>query len=116
MSLGGKWRIMEMSDFEADYPDMVEPAYILFEEKGGGEFAFGCCAGHIWQASSTEAASIEFSWTGNDEMDEVSGDGSAELQPDGSSMAKSVTTMATTGRSSPRSGPLQQLARHSAMP
>ncbi len=44
MSLKGKWRIVEMPDFEADYPDMVEPAYILFEETGG-EFAFGCCTG-----------------------------------------------------------------------
>jgi hypothetical protein len=84
MSLKGKWRITEMPDFEADYPDMVELAYILFEDNGSGEFAFGCCTGHIWQASSTEATSIDFSWNGNDEMDEVSGDGSAELQPDGS--------------------------------
>ena len=60
MSLGGKWRITEMPEFPADYPDMVEPAYILFELKGGGEFAFGCCTGHIWEASSTEATSIDF--------------------------------------------------------
>ncbi len=49
MSLGGKWRIVEMPDFPADYPDMVEPAYILFALKGGGEYAFGCCTGHIWK-------------------------------------------------------------------
>lgn len=84
MSLGGKWRIVEMPDFPADYPDMVEPAYILFEKKGGGEFAFGCCTGHLWEASSTEATSIDFSWDGSDEMDEVCGEGSAELQTDGS--------------------------------
>lgn len=48
MSVGGKWRIIAMPDFPTDYPDMVEPAYILFERKGGGEFAFGCCTGHIW--------------------------------------------------------------------
>ena len=30
MSLKGKWRIVQMPDFEADHPDMVEPAYILF--------------------------------------------------------------------------------------
>ena len=58
-------------------------SYILFEDKGGGEFAFGCCTGHIWTASSTEATSIDFSWDGSDEMDQVNGDGSAELQPDG---------------------------------
>ena len=58
--------------------------YILFDEKGGGDFAFRCCMGQIWQASSTEATSIDFSWSGHDEKDEVTGDGSAELQPDGS--------------------------------
>ena len=83
MSLDGKWRIIEMPDFEADYPDMVERAYILFRADGGGEFVFGCCTGHIWTASTTEAESIDFSWNGSDEMDEVSGDGYAELQPDG---------------------------------
>ncbi len=84
MSLKGKWRIVAMPDFEADYPDMVEPAYVLFDGKGGGEFAFGCCTGQIWTASSTEATSIDFSWDGSDEMTEVCGDGSAELQSDGS--------------------------------
>lgn len=84
MSLKGKWRIMAMPDFEADYPDMVEPAYILFEDNGSGEFAFGCCTGHIWAASDTGATSIDFSWDGSDEMTEVCGDGSAELQSDGS--------------------------------
>lgn len=83
MSVGGKWRIIAMPDFPTDYPDMVEPAYILFERNGGGEFAFGCCTGHIWKAGSTEATSIDFSWNGSDEMDHVSGNGSAELQPDG---------------------------------
>jgi len=36
-------------------------AYILFENNGSGEFAFGCSTGHIWQASSTDATSIDFS-------------------------------------------------------
>lgn len=84
MSLGGRWRIVAMPDFEPDYPDMVEPAYILFEGKGGGAFAFGCCTGYISAASSTEATSIDFSWEGCDEMDQVRGNGYAELQPDGS--------------------------------
>ena len=74
---------LAMPDFPTGYPDLVEAAYILFEHEGGGEFAFGCCTGHIREASSTEATSIDFSWDGSDEMDDVSGDGSAELQPDG---------------------------------
>ena len=83
MSVAGRWRITEMPGFPADYPDLAEPAYILFE-KGGGEFAFGACTGHIWEASRADATSIDFSWDGSDEMDEVCGDGDAELQPDGS--------------------------------
>jgi hypothetical protein len=84
MSLSGKWRIIKMPEFTADYPDMVELAYILFNEDGSGEFAFGCVTGHIWAASATDAIFIDFSWSGSDEMEEVSGDGNAELQPDGS--------------------------------
>ena len=70
-----------MPDFKANYPTLVEPASILFEHKGGGELAFGCCTARIWEASSTTKTSIDFSSDGNDEMTEVSGDGFAELQP-----------------------------------
>ena len=82
MSLLGRWRIVEMPDYEADYPDMIEPAYLLFEANGSGEFAFGCVTGQIFGGGDT--AAVEFSWNGNDEMDEAQGDGWAELQPDGS--------------------------------
>lgn len=82
MTILGRWRIVEMPDYEADYPDMMEPAYILFEARGSGEFAFGCVTGHIFGAASADA--VEFSWEGNDEMDEAAGNGWAELQPDGS--------------------------------
>ena len=114
MSLGGKWRIVEMPDFPADYPDMVEPAYILFEDKGGGEFAFGCCTGYIWEASSTEATSIDFSWDGSDEMTEICGmapPNSSQMAP---STAKSATAMATNTPSSPRNGLFQQPANRFA--
>jgi len=56
--------------------NIVEPAYILFDGKGGGKFAFGCVTGAIHGAGHSNA--IEFAWDGNDEMDEVSGDGWAE--------------------------------------
>jgi hypothetical protein len=78
----GKWRIVKMPDYTSDFPDMVEPAYILFDDNGGGEFAFGCVTGAIYGAGDSDA--IEFGWSGNDEMNEASGDGWAELQPDGS--------------------------------
>ena len=82
MSLVGRWRIVEMPDYDADYPDMMDPAYIRFAENGSGDFAFGCVTGQIFGAGDTDP--LEFDWHGNDEMDEASGDGWAELQPDGS--------------------------------
>jgi len=78
----GKWRIVRMPDYEAGFPAMMEPAYILFDGKGGGKFAFGCDTGAINGAGDGNA--VEFTWGGNDEMDEACGDGWAELQPDGS--------------------------------
>jgi hypothetical protein len=82
MSMLGRWRIVEMPGYEDDFPDMMEPAYILFGENGTGEFAFGCVTGQINGGGDT--GNIEFSWQGNDEMDEASGEGWAMLQPDGS--------------------------------
>jgi hypothetical protein len=82
MTLLSRWRIVEMPDYTEDYPDMMAPAYILFQDHGSGEFAFGCVIGQIFGGGDANA--VEFSWTGNDEMDEVHGDGWAELQPDGS--------------------------------
>jgi hypothetical protein len=80
MSIQGKWRIVEMPDCESDFPDMMEPAYILFG-KSDGEFAFGCVTGAIH--GIVEGDAVEFAWSGNDEMDEARGDGWAELQEDG---------------------------------
>lgn len=89
MSLLGKWRIVEMPDYEADFPDMMEPAYILFEETTG-EFVFGCVTGQIQGGVDATTTAVDFSWHGNDEMDEARGDGSAELQPDGSLVGEIV--------------------------
>lgn len=81
MSVLGRWRITRMPHYTDDYPDMMEPAFILFDDHGSGTFAFGCVTGQIFGGGDT--ASIAFSWIGNDEMDEAQGDGWAELQPDG---------------------------------
>jgi hypothetical protein len=77
----GKWRITKIPHYTSDYPDMVEPAFILFDSEGGGAFAFGCVTGQIYGAGNTN--NLEFSWTGNDEMDEACGNGWAEIQPNG---------------------------------
>ena len=76
----GKWRIVKMPDYTSDYPDMVEPAYILFDGKGGGEFAFGCVTGAIHGAGDSDT--IEFDWNGNDEIDPAHGRGWAVVKGD----------------------------------
>ena len=38
----GRWRITEMELWNTDFVDLLEPAYITFEAKGGGEFVFRC--------------------------------------------------------------------------
>jgi hypothetical protein len=80
MSVLGKWRIVEMPGYESDFPNMLERAYILFD-RSGSEFVFGCVTGAIH--GIVEGDTIEFTWSGNDEMDEAGGDGWAELREDG---------------------------------
>ena len=80
-TLIGKWRIVEMALWDADYLDLVEPAYIKFDRGGLGEFVFGAVTGGL--ACSYTGASVDFTWQGHNEMDEASGAGSAELQDDG---------------------------------
>ena len=78
----GSWRIVEADLWDRDYVDLVEPAHITFDDNGRGEFAFGCVNGGLDCEYSHRI--IFFTWQGYDEMDEVSGDGSAELEDDGS--------------------------------
>ncbi len=62
MSGLGQWRITRMPDDVANDP--------------------GCVTGPICGGRQTDA--VELSWEGHDEMEEASGDGWAERQPDGS--------------------------------
>jgi len=77
----GRWRIVESDTWNNDYLDLVDPATILFQADGHGEFAFGCIqAGMDIEYSRTI---VFFRWAGCDEGDEISGSGSAELKDDG---------------------------------
>jgi hypothetical protein len=77
----GKWRIVETDLWDADYLDMLEPAFIAFKKDGQGEFRFGCSnAGLDCEYSPT---TVHFTWQGFDEMDEVCGDGFAQVEDDG---------------------------------
>ena len=77
----GRWRIVEADLWDRDYLDLVEAASMIIGADGHGEIAFGAMqAGLDLEYSPT---TVFFTWSGFDEMDEVSGSGSAELLDDG---------------------------------
>ncbi len=81
MTVQGRWRVVETPGY-----DMAGAgSYIRFDE-GGGEFVLDCLTGSIHGACDAEA--VEFTWEGNDEMEDADGDGWAELKEDGSLKAE----------------------------
>ncbi len=78
----GKWRIVEADLWDRDFLDLVEPAQFTFGSDGHGDFAFGAVSGGL--DCEYGRTVIFFTWEGFDEMDEVDGDGAAELEDDGS--------------------------------
>lgn len=80
-ALVGKWRIVDADLWDRGYLDLMGPAHITFDDQGGGEVAFGCLnAGFDCEYSQRI---IFFAWRAADEMDEVDGHGSAELEDNG---------------------------------
>ena len=78
----GRWRIVESDMWAVDHLDLVKPASITIRDDGHGEIAFGALqAGLDCEYSPTI---VHFTWQGSEEMDEVRGNGSAELGEDGS--------------------------------
>ena len=77
MNVQGRGRLVRTPGYDMAVPD----AYSLFN-RDGGEFAFDCLTGSIYGACDGDA--VEFDWDGNDEMEETSGHGWADLQDDGS--------------------------------
>ena len=79
--LVGRWRITNADLWDRNYLDMAEPAYLQIGSNGSVEFAFGCvtASGELEYSRTI----VFFRWSGFDEGDEVSGDGSAELQDNG---------------------------------
>jgi hypothetical protein len=111
MSVLGKWRIVKMPDYTDDYPNMIEPAYILFE-RTRGEFAFGCVTGAF--AGGGDHDAVEFDWHGNDEMDDAAATDGPSYNLTAPSSAKSASTAATKSPSPHADRPLlQQPARAS---
>jgi hypothetical protein len=78
----GTWRIVEADLWDRGHLDLVGPATITIGADGHGEIAFGAMQASLDLEYSP--STVFFTWAGFDEMDEVNGDGSAELLDDGS--------------------------------
>ena len=99
----GKWRITQSDLWDKDYLDLVEPAYILFEADGHGEVAFGALNAGLDLEYGKSI--VFFTWAGFDEMDEVNGSGSADLNDDGTiTIEYSPIITATKPNSPPEDG------------
>lgn len=77
----GRWRIVEADIWDRDHLNLVEPAMMVIEANGHGQIAFGAMQANLDLEYSRTL--VNFTWEGFDEMDEVRGAGSAELQDDG---------------------------------
>ena len=80
--LVGRWRILEADLWDRDYLDLCGPASLVVRANGDGEIVFGAMQASLDIDYGPDE--IGFTWAGFDEMTEVSGAGSAELQDDGS--------------------------------
>ena len=78
----GRWRIIEADLWDRDYLDLCGPATLVIRTRGDGEIAFGALRASLDVDYGPDE--IGFTWTGYDEMDEVTRAGAAELLDDGS--------------------------------
>jgi hypothetical protein len=77
----GSWRITAADLWDDGYLDLVAPAWLRIDGDGHGAFAFGVVQA-VMEVSYGRSI-VFFRWRGSDEGDEISGDGSAEIQDDG---------------------------------
>ncbi len=77
----GQWRITEADLWDGEHLDLVGPAMMTIRADGYGEIAFGAMQATLELEYSRTM--VFFTWGGFDEMDEVTGSGSAELLEDG---------------------------------
>ena len=74
----GRWRIVEMEQWDQDYVDMDGQGHITFKPGGTGQLHFGCVEVELDWRAEADAGRIGFTFVGFDEGDEVSGRGWAE--------------------------------------
>ena len=73
----GYWRITEMELWDADYLDLVVPAYFEFDREQMGEFQFGTVRGWLDCRFNERdgAPTVDFSWEGENDNDPGCGRG-----------------------------------------
>jgi len=77
----GRWRIVQSDLCGADDLDLLGPAMIAFDDRGHGEITVGALTASL--RLEYARTTVVFLWHGADDMTEVTGEGSAELQDDG---------------------------------
>jgi len=76
-AFAGRWRIVEMDNWDDDFLDLVEEAHLALRGAADGEIAFGALKGflEVRYGSRDGSACAEFSWQGHDENDPACGRG-----------------------------------------
>ena len=77
----GRWRITNTEVWDREALDMLVPAHMTFEANGRGQFEMICVVGEM--DCEFEEDRVDFTWEGNDEMDQASGRGWAVVKKDG---------------------------------
>ena len=81
----GRWRIVEIEGCDTDYIDMLGPGHIQFDPDGG-QIEFGTVQVALeWWCGQ---AGAHFNFHGSDEGTEISGNGNAEIEDDGTLQGK----------------------------
>ncbi|WP_298685850.1 hypothetical protein [uncultured Sphingomonas sp.] len=77
----GKWQIVESGAWPRDHLDLCGPAFLRIDADGAGEMAFGALSASL-DGGFTPSV-VDFDWNGEDEGDQVTGTGWADLRDDG---------------------------------
>lgn len=77
----GKWQIVESGTWPRDHLDLCGPAFLHIDADGAGKMAFGALSASL-DGGFTPSA-VDFDWNGEDEGDQVTGTGWADLRDDG---------------------------------
>ena len=79
-SFVGRWRIVEMEQWDQEFVDLASPGHITFTSNGRGELHFGAVDATLDWRVDDAGSRVAFSFEGFDEGDEVSGRGWARVE------------------------------------